>query len=373
MVAEAEIALAASAREWSEILHRFLTDHGGGRVRAVVMGPEGVYGEEFDVLVIDDVCSFLTPRLVEEVRRTGRSVVGVFDPSDGPDAKRRLLECGVDDVVETAAAPEEFLAVIDRVRTLRPGGVIARETTSSSPSAGWLIAVGAPPGGTGATELAIALAHDLGAVLIDADDVAPALAQRLGCSLHPNLRTAIDVIHHRSGALEEALAERSGLSLVAGLVSGEEWNQLHPGEVAAVVDEYVALAGTVVVNIASGLERSELGTGRFGLGRSLVARAGVVVGVGLPHPVGMTRLAQWMLEAASVAPDVRRLAVVNRAPRSPYQRREVEMELARALPGVPVVMLPDDPRVAEAAWSGSLVAPGPYRRAVRGLAAELGS
>lgn len=372
MVADLELALAASARDWSDTLHRFLTDHGGARVRAVVMGAEEVGAEAFDVLIIDDVCSFLTPRLVEQVRRSGSSVVGVFDPRDGADAKRRLIACGVDDVVETEATPEEFLAVVRRVRELRPAPPPQVSVQSEVESAGRVIAVGAPPGGAGATEIAIGLAVELGALLIDADDLAPSVAQRLGCPLHPNLRTAIDVIHHRSGAIDDALTSLSGLDLVAGLVSGEEWSQLHSGDVQAVVDEYAATVGTVVVNIASGLERPELGEGRFGLARSLVGRADVVVGVGLPHPVGITRLVQWMLEAATLAPDGRWQVVVNRVPRSAYRRGEVSGELARALPGVPVSLVPEDSRVGEAAWAGAPVGGGPFRRALRRLAAEVG-
>lgn len=371
-MADLELALAASARDWSDALHRFLTDHGGARVRAVVMGAEEVAAESFDVLVIDDVCSFLTPRLVELVRRHGRAVVGVFDPRDGADAKRRLLDCGVDDVVETGASPEEFLAVLLRVRELRPEPLAFEPPLPQPGPSGRVIAVGAPPGGTGATEIAVALAAEMGALLIDADDVAPSIAQRLGCPLHPNLRTAIDVVHHRSGEVEEALTSVGDMRLVAGLVSGEEWSQLHPGEVQAVVDEYAALAGTVVVNVASGLERPGLGEGRFGLARGLVGRADVVVGVGLPHPVGVTRLVLWMLEAATLAPDARWLTVVNRLPRSMYQRGEVSQELARALPGVPVALVPDDSRVREAAWAGATVAGGPFRRAVRRLARQVG-
>ena len=57
-----ELALAASARGWPDQLHRFLLDHGGGRVLARVMGPEQAAHDAYEVLLIDDVCSFLTPR-----------------------------------------------------------------------------------------------------------------------------------------------------------------------------------------------------------------------------------------------------------------------------------------------------------------------
>lgn len=38
---ETELALAMSARNWADELHRFLADHGGARVRVTAMGPEG--------------------------------------------------------------------------------------------------------------------------------------------------------------------------------------------------------------------------------------------------------------------------------------------------------------------------------------------
>ena len=100
-----QLALAASARDCPDRLHRFLMDHGGGRVRSRVMGPEQAMADDFDVILIDDICSFLTPRLVVRLRDSGKEVVGVFSPADGPDAKRRLLECGITDVIESDAPP----------------------------------------------------------------------------------------------------------------------------------------------------------------------------------------------------------------------------------------------------------------------------
>lgn len=370
-MAELELALAASARTWADALHRFLTDHGGARVRAVVMGPEEVVGESYDVLLIDDVCSFLTPRLVEEVRRSGRAVVGVFEARDGVDAKRRLLDCGVDDVVESDASPEEFLDVIGRVRELMPPVPVLPLSTEEPVRRGRLIAVGAPPGGCGSTEISVGLAASMGALLVDADDVAPSVAQRLGIPMHPNLRTAIDVVHHRTGSLDEAITESGSLRIVAGLANGEDWAQLHPGEVHTVMEELAAAEARVVVNIGAGLERPQVGEGRFGLARQLVSRADVIVGVGLPHPVAMARLVNWLAEADALASDARLVTVVNRVSRSIYQKGEVAAELSQAVPGIPIVMVPEDRRVTEAAWSGTPVGRGPFRRAMRRLAREV--
>lgn len=366
------MALAASARPWADSLHRFLLDHGGARVRAVVMGPDEATNESYDVLVIDDVCSFLTPRLIEQVRRRGRFAVGVFDARDAADAKRRLLDCGVDDVIEEGATPEEFLTVIRGVLELAPYAPPSIEPRVAEESRGRVVVVGGPPGGCGASEVAIALAQDAGAILVDGDDVAPALAQRLGAPLLPNLRTAIDIVHHRPGPLEEAVVRTPAVKLVPGLAMGDEWSQLHPGEVEAVIDELAATGSAVVVNVGAGLERPEVGEGRFGLARGLIRLADRVVAVGLPQPVAITRLVRWVTEAKVLSPDADVLVVVNRAGRSSYQRAEVEAELARALPESPVLFVPEDRRVTEAAWAGKAVPRGPFRRAVGKLAKAAG-
>jgi MinD-like ATPase involved in chromosome partitioning or flagellar assembly len=364
-MAEIVLALAASARDWSDRLHGFLVDHGGARVRTVIMGPGAVAGEDYDVLVIDDICSFLTPHLVDTARRAGRLVVGVFEAGDGADAKRRLLDCGVDDVIESAAPPDEFLRTIEGVCRWRSTDEIRRPPPApTSPPGGRVVVVGGPPGGCGSTELTVALAAEWGAVAVDADDVAPSLAQRLDAPLHPNLRTAIDTIQHRSGLLEEAAQTCWGLSIVGGLASGDDWFHLDPSEVITVVDELAAIHDCVVVNVSPGLERPEGAAGRFGLARALVARADRVVGVGLPTPVGVTRLVRWLSEAHFLAPEARFHVVVNRVGRSSFRRSEVEREIGRHFPAVPVTFAPWDPRVEEASWSGRLVERGPFVRAV---------
>lgn len=371
-MADIELALAASARPWADSLHRFLADHGGARVRAVVMRPDDVVAESYDVLLIDDVCSFLTPRLVEQVRLHGRLVVGVFDGRDGADAKRRLLECGVDDVVENGATPEEFLTVVRGVLDLAPYAPPTQGPTPDPLPTGRVVVVGAPPGGCGATEVAVGLGALTGAPVVDADDIAPSVAQRMGAPLHPNLRTAIDVVHHRSGPVTEAVVETDSVRVLPGLVSGDDWGQLHPGEVEAVIEELAADHNAVVVNVGSGLERPQVGEGRHGLARGIVQRADVVVAVGLPSPVALTRLVRWVGEARALASDVPVLAVVNRMGRSAYRRSEIQEELGRSLPEVPVLFLPYDKRVAEAAWAGGVVPGGPFRRSLRKLVRGVG-
>lgn len=368
-MAELELALAASARDWSDGLHRFLVDHGGARVRTVVMTSEEAESEEYDALLIDDVCSFLSPRLVDQVRRSNRYVVGVFEPQDGEDAKKRLLECGVDDVVEASASPAEFLEVVNQVRRLSPLFESSREASPVPLERGRLIAVGGPHGGVGATEISVALASTRGDLLVDCDDVAPALAQRLGLALHPNIRSAVDVLNHRAGDPADAIQTGSGLQVLAGLAHGGEWEELRPVEVEALVMELATTRRRLILNIGSGLEPPQVGEGRHGLARSVLRRADAIVAVGSPTPVGIGRLLRWVEGARLLAADTPLRIAINRIGKSPYRRSEIAAELAST--GSEVFWVPDDPRVPEAAWAGKQVGRGPFSRSVRKLAVGL--
>lgn len=366
---EIEVALAVSARVWPDRLHRFLADHGGARVRAQVLAPEDALAETYEVLIIDDVSSFLTPRLVHELQRTNRMVLGVFDPADGPDGKERLREWGVDQVIESAASAEEFVIAVRTLVALAPRHRVDEPDSTENPAPrGRLIAIGAPPGGCGSTEVAVAIANRLSnrgrTVLVDVDEVAPAIAQRLGLRLLPNLRTAIDVIQHRRGDLGRSLQEVGTLSVLGGLSGARDWMEVRPVEVQDVLSELSRNFRFVVANVGPLLEETGFGEGeRFGLSRSVVAAADVVVGVGLGHPVSVSRTIAWSVAAFSLNPDAVFSLLINRAPRSAYRRGEILSEVTLAT-GRSVEFLPSDDRVEAASWEGKPVPPGRFRRAI---------
>lgn len=366
---EIEVALAVSARVWPDRLHRFLADHGGARVRAQVLAPEDALAESYQVLIIDDVSSFLTPRLVQELQRRQRMVLGVFDPADGQDGKERLRECGVDQVIESAASAEEFVVAVRALVALAPN---LRDDDSDLSdvlvTGGRLIAVGAPPGGCGATEVAVSVATQLSktgaTVLVDVDEFAPAVAQRLGLPLLPNLRTAIDVIQHRRGDLDRSLQAIGEVSVLCGFSGERDWMEIRPIEVHDVLSELRRKFRFLVANVGPLLEDRGYSEGdRSGLTRSVVASADAVVGVGLGHPVSVSRTIAWSLAATSLNPTATKSLLINRAPRSVFRRGEIRLEVSRAT-GLPVEFLPDDDRVEAASWSGKPVVSGKFRRAV---------
>ena len=101
------------------------------------------------------------------------------------------------------------------------------------------------PRGSGVTEVAVTLAAALAArrepvVLVDAHEVAPSVAGRLGLELEPNLRSAIDACAHGLGELPATITWPPGgaaaLGVVAGFPSPVAATQVTPDDVLGVVD-----------------------------------------------------------------------------------------------------------------------------------------
>jgi MinD-like ATPase involved in chromosome partitioning or flagellar assembly len=373
---EPALALALSARDWTDRLHRFLADHGGARVRVTAIGPDDLEVEMFDVLLIDDSCSFLTPRLVEQVRRRGRGVIGVFDPVEFADGKERLREIGVADVIEATAHPDEFLEVIRGVSG-RTGATNRQPLDPVQPAAesfrlGRLIAIGGPPGGTGVTEIAIGIAHRLGSsggrvALIDADDSASSVAQRLGLPLHPNLLTAIDSVEQGRGVLELFQPAAGGaFAVMAGLAAGVETADLRSSRLMSVVEEARTAYDPLVLTLASVPEHVRNRDGRRApLASAALAAAGRAIAVGTASPVGVTRLLDWIAVHGG-ASRVRFDVIVNRAPRDRYRRAELVEEITRTFRPRSLALIPFDSAVEEAAWEGTVVGRGRFRKALDG-------
>lgn len=348
-----EIALAASARAWPDRFHRFLLDHGGGRVRSRVMGPEQAASDQYDVIFIDDVCSFLTPRLVRSLRELGREIVGVYDPADAPDAKRHLLECGITDVIEAEAGPEEFLRAALATKIHHAS---VAQTVSSAPKS-FRVGVLGPIGGVGATEVAIGLASSLGrdrvTMLIDLDQDAPSVAQRLDLPLHPNLLTAVDAAHHSAGAVTEAILAHESVDVVGGLVN-PVGHELPAIEVEGLLDEIGA----------AGYEMLVADLGVVPPDRLHLLRFHVLIVVGLANPVGVARLVRAVNDLASGTDTPDTVAVVNRVAAGGRRRLEIRAEMARLLPETPLVLLPEDPRLERASWDGTHLVRGPFAKSV---------
>jgi MinD-like ATPase involved in chromosome partitioning or flagellar assembly len=321
------------------------------------MGAEQAVADQYEVLMIDDVCSFLTPRLVRSLREHGREIVGVYSPVDAPDAKRHLLECGITDVVESDAGAEEFLAAaVSTMLHRRPA-----QGASVSGSRSFTMGVVGPLGGVGVTEVAIALASGLAssrtAVLIDLDQQNPSIAQRLDLPLHPNLMTAVDSAHH-SGELGGALIDHEHMSIVGGLAN-PGGPALAPAEIDGLLHELGGIGFDLIVADLGGIRPGWPDLPRFD----------AMIAVGLASPVGLARLVRTVQTVASGENETDTVAVVNRVGAGGRRRLEIKAEMARLMPLTPIVLLPEDRGLERAAWDGSLLSRGPFARAVGRIAA----
>lgn len=356
-----DIALAASAREWPDRFHRHLLDHGGARVVSRVLGAEQAIAASYEVLFIDDVCSFLTPRLVATLRADGVEVIGVFDPEDGSDAKRRLLECGISDVIESDAGAEEMLQLARAAIGHRSP---VAETGRAPDRLGWTIGITGATPGVGATEVAIGLAAsaatDLTVALVDLDPFWPSVAPRLDLPLHPNVRTAIDFVLHQPDQLSRALHRLGQLTVVGGVADKGAAAPISHIEAEILLEALAGMVDLVVVDLGP-LDRAL---------RPLVARFNTLAVVGSGDPVGVTRMFRAVETAIEVATEGAMVLVVNRIPGRPFHHAEIRTQLSTAWPDLPVLTLPADAGLIEAAWEGRISSRGPFPKAI-GRAARL--
>jgi hypothetical protein len=381
-VSEPTIALVFTPDPWVEELHRHCTDHGGARVRQVLIDAALALEEQYDVLVVASRWPALTRGLVEDVHARGRRVLGVYD-RDQPVGHDLLVELGADATVASDAGPAGMVAALRTVheRHRRPEAPApdARPPAgqpAARPGSAVRTAVSGPAG-AGATEVAIAMVAAVrDAVLVDANDVAPAVAPRLGLALEPNLRTAIDAIEYAGGLLDEhlqPLGAATGARVLAGLPGVATWAQVRPTEALRLVDRLAASCSWVVVDVAGALEDLPVAMARprHAVARAVLAEVDELVAVGAATPVGVARLLTWIGDVRALAPRAVVHAVLNRAPKDAFRRGELVDEVGARFGVASASVLPHDRRVEAAAWDGAVVPRGGFTRAIARLVATL--
>jgi hypothetical protein len=374
-VADLDLALVFTPDPWVEELHRHLADHGGARVLHLVVDPAMAMHEQFDVLVASWRWAALTPGLVDELHALGRAVLGVAD-RDERGSVDVLTGCRVDAIVHSDAAPWDYvdaLATIDAARPERHAAVAPSvESAPGSRPYPW-IAVGGPAG-AGRTEIALELARVTGAVLVDADAVTPGVSARLGLSLEPNVRTAVDAVEFGMGECADALQAVAGLrrGVLCGVPSSGAWSQVRPPELLRVLRALSTLT-PLVVDIAAAVDDGDGGGagGPSALARAVLAEADEVVAVGVAAPLGVVRVLTWLADVNRLRGRRPMHVVLNRGTGGAGRRGELAGELLRSYQPVSLSYVPDDEHVRAAGWDGTVVGRGPFTKAVAAMAAHL--
>jgi MinD-like ATPase involved in chromosome partitioning or flagellar assembly len=370
---EPTIALVFSPESWVEQLHRYLADHGGARVRQIVLEPSVALEEEYDTLVVSHRWPALSKPLIDSIHNRGRRVLGVY-PAEEPGGCDYLRAIGVDAAIGSGSSPTDFVDVLVGLGSL-PGAPMRAQSelalvgVSPAPrptSASSAIAVGGSSG-TGSTEVAIELARAIAGrghevALVDADGSRASVAVRLALPIEPNLRTAVDAVENGLGNLDATLVRVGAgrLRVLCGLPNAAAAEHVRGSEVVDVIRVLEHSHAQVVGDCGSILSE--------GIGRAVVAEAGALVGVGAGTPVGVSRLLAWIADARLIAPRVALHLVVNHAPADRFRRREIAMEIARTFEPASLVFGPFDRRVAAATWDGSFLARGGFTAALAPLA-----
>ncbi|MEZ5377395.1 MAG: hypothetical protein R2733_12890 [Acidimicrobiales bacterium] len=389
------VGVALSARTWRGSLQRHCRDHEADVAVVLLHDGNEALGGDVDVLVVDDDTSWLSVPFVQSARASGIAFVGIFDPDEADGFGRRQLQhVGIETVLACSVGSDELVETIRRQRRdpeidrrfaglLADAGIDGLEPDERH----GVVAVGGPAG-SGATEVAIALAAGWGSgrpLLVDVDETHPTLARRLGLGLHPHLLTAVDT-HRRepltfdgaaSADLRDCLAraidgERPTLpfDVIAGLVTRDDWSLVRPDDVVDLLEACARAWPAVIVRLGPSLEDLHRFVGRHELSRRSATTADQLVGVCDASATGLLRFVDWLVDALGLVGDRPVDIVLNRAPRSLSQRSQLVDQL-RSVVGDRVgsiVCAPTDRRVERGCWDADVPAWGPFRRAI----AELG-
>lgn len=387
------IGIVASAREWRSLLQAHVRDHVAGVKVQILREPRMALELQLDVVVIDDVSSFLTRDKVVRLRERGTRVVGIYDPDGTEGLGIGFLEnLGVDLSLPSNISPEEMINAVSQLQPRESyshtfdHAVADYSTTTTHPPAltdSTLIAVSGPAG-TGSTEIAIALADVLVArrsatLLLDVDEVGPSVARRLGFHLHPNILTAIDTVNNVTRPLTEVVGRPSDraansvhFDVIPGIANPEDWTQLRPMDMD---DLFAAVKKSwryVVCNTGPFAEDlSGYGIERFGSTRSTLTAADVIIGVMVPTPTGYMRFLDWLASLRTIGADRAVYVVVNRSPKSNYIKGEIESQLARDVDPrfiAGMFFIPEDEKVTKAEWEGQRVGKGSFLTGIAEIA-----
>jgi MinD-like ATPase involved in chromosome partitioning or flagellar assembly len=359
---EPAIALVFSPEAWVERFHRHVADHGGARVRQIVLDPALALDEAYDALVVSHRWPGLTRPFVAAVRAQGRVVLGVFDP-DEPAGRDHLVDLGADAVVSADASPDRFVEALGALATSPAGAAAIRPSIDApAPATSAPVAV-TGIAGAGVSEIALGMAARSArrsVVLVDAQEHAPSLAARLGLPFEPGIRQAIDAAVHGDGDVRSAAVPVArGLHVVAGFPSAAAAATATSSELVHVLAALGRSGSTTVVDVAAA------GTT---IAPAVLRAAGVVVVVAPATPVAVTRLLGWFATARPWLGARRVHVVFNRAPRERFRRAELEHELTRTFTPEAVWFVPTCRRVDDAVWRGAVVGRGPFSDAVARLA-----
>lgn len=297
--------------------------------------------------------------LVDRLHQMDVRVLGLAHAEDA----ERVATLGCDAVVDAAAPPANVVGAMARLRSHQPPPPPPRPRDPRA-GGGLVVTVWGTHGAPGRTTLAINLAHALsrhGTVgLVDADTVAPAVAQSLGI-LEESSAIAIAARAASNGRLDRATLARcfprvGPIGVMGGLTRADRWREVPGAALEVVLQAARDVVDFAVVDVAGGweAEESRYDTGfappRQAAQIAALTHSDVVVAVGAGDPVGIHRLITLLADRPRIAG--REVVVVNKvraAVAGPAAGNAVREALARFGGVTDPVVIPDDRAGTDAA------------------------
>ncbi|HTV12640.1 MAG TPA: hypothetical protein VME20_12355 [Acidimicrobiales bacterium] len=393
-MASLKVAVAATKSPWSTALRAHVRDHGQGVDIEIVMDGTGLRRllPKLDVLVLDDVMRALSSADLAKARDFGAHVIGVWDAANGM-GRQYLLALGAEELLPASSPAADLFDLISQVRPRDSVGASRERGGSPRPTRaigarkhrGLLTAWTKVSGGAGLTELVVGAAEHFSqshpVLLVEAEELSPVLVSRLARA--------------PEGGLPWALARaRQGMPAVASSLSGERGDGteatghfdilcaapgsptvLSPNQLERVLEE--ALGSYAKVLVETGwLIGSPSARERFSSTRSVLQLASAVCVVASCDPEGAARLVQWKASALLAGISAPCWAVFGRARLSRHQKDHLRALVQSNTGGHPfagIGFIPEDDAVQTARWNGELVTKGSWHRAMRELAAAIGT
>ena len=298
--------------------------------------------------------------VIDRLHAMGVSVVGIAHSED----MERVAALRCDAVTDAAAGGPAVVEAIGRLDLDVLPPPMPVDIQPDDDARGTVIVVWGPHGAPGRTTVAAALAaelaHDGTAFLIDADTLAPALAQSLGVVDESSGIAAVcrAATHGRltETALESASSTIGGVRVITGLTRPDRWREVPGRAIEEVLQAARALAAWTVVDVAGGWEDDESDFGsafaptRWSAQHAALAAADHVVVLGQADAVGIFRLVSLLVDAPRV--DGEYHVVVNKVRASATgagSTRQVREVLARLAGEGDPVLIADDRAAADTA------------------------
>lgn len=248
--------------------------------------------------------------VIDRLHTMGVLVVGVASPED----MDRVAVLQVDAVTDSSAGGA---AVVDAIRALDldshvPPTPPAEELAGSGK--GKVIAVWGTHGAPGRTTVAVAVAEVLGehgsTLVIDADTVAPSIAQTLGI-VDEASGIAVAARAATNGRLTPEIVVNAaptvrGMAVMTGLTRPDRWRELPSPAIDAILGGARDAFDWIVVDVTGGWEDGEpdfgsaFAPGRGAAQHAVLAGADHLIVVGQADPVGMYRLVSLLADKPRV-------------------------------------------------------------------------